>query len=86
MLSTHCGLRPNRTGGPRLEKLSGGLSALLGEELGGDEAEENGCEVICNYGHGGAGWQACWGAAEDVVRLMEGVEGARRRGAGVQSQ
>lgn len=54
------GFRPQRHGGIRLER--------------GDKAKmEDGhiIEVIHNYGHGGAGWQSCWGCAEDAVGLVQ---------------
>lgn len=52
------GFRPQRTGGVRLER-------------GADIREgENTAVVVHNYGHGGAGWQSCWGCAEDVVALL----------------
>lgn len=31
-----------------------------------------GMRVVYNYGHGGAGWQSCWGCAEDAVALWAG--------------
>ncbi|KAH8080007.1 hypothetical protein HD553DRAFT_318120 [Filobasidium floriforme] len=32
-------------------------------------------KVFYNYGHGGAGWQACWGAAEETRDLVLAAEG-----------
>jgi glycine/D-amino acid oxidase-like deaminating enzyme len=31
---------------------------------------KGGLEVVYNYGHGGAGWQSCWGCAEDAVEMV----------------
>ncbi|KAF9458950.1 hypothetical protein BDZ94DRAFT_1172538 [Collybia nuda] len=50
------GLRPARRGGLRLER---GDDLVLG------------VPIIHNVGHSGAGWQSCWGCAEEVVRLVE---------------
>lgn len=52
------GFRPSREGGVRLE--AGASLTLAGKRM----------SVIHNYGHGGAGWQSCWGCAEDVARLV----------------
>ncbi|KAL1408762.1 hypothetical protein Q8F55_005575 [Vanrija albida] len=35
-------------------------------------ARVGGASVVYNYGHGGAGWQSCWGCAEDAVGLWAG--------------
>jgi D-amino-acid oxidase len=48
------GFRPARDGGVRLERVP----------------DVEGIKVYTNYGHGGAGWQSCWGCAEDVVDLV----------------
>lgn len=48
------GLRPARTGGPRLAVQAGS----------GDPA------VVHNYGHGGAGVTLSWGCADEVLRLV----------------
>ena len=48
------GFRPSRKDGVRLEK---------GADVGSTA-------VVYNYGHGGAGWQSCWGTAEDAVSLL----------------
>lgn len=55
------GFRPARHGGTRLAR---------GENLvvGGRSVP-----VVHNYGHSGAGWQSCWGCAEDVVKLVSGL-------------
>ncbi|KAF5375665.1 hypothetical protein D9615_009355 [Tricholomella constricta] len=29
--------------------------------------------VLHNYGHSGAGWQSCWGCAEEVVKLVKAI-------------
>ena len=52
------GFRPARTAGVRLER---GTAAGEGART----------QVVHNYGHGGAGWQSCWGCAEDVVLLVQ---------------
>lgn len=58
------GFRPSRRGGVRLEM--GQSIQLAGENV----------SVAYNYGHGGAGWQSCWGCAEDVTGLIaEGLNG-----------
>jgi D-amino-acid oxidase len=62
MLSVQCGLRPGRTGGPRVE----------GEVLDGGRLR-----IVHAYGHAGAGYQNSVGSARKVVRLVgEGVEAA----------
>jgi D-amino-acid oxidase len=67
------GFRPSRSSGPRVER---------GPDLGLSQEREDvstrtdppagtsEVKVIYNYGHGGAGWQACWGAAEDTRDLV----------------
>lgn len=52
------GFRPSRVGGVRLERQD---VRIKGE----------GVAVVFNYGHGGAGWQSCWGCAEDAVALLD---------------
>jgi D-amino-acid oxidase len=49
------GLRPKREGGVKLKP----------QPLG------NGCTVIHNYGHGGAGFTVAWGCAEEVKELVD---------------
>nr|BAD13387.1 D-aspartate oxidase [Vanrija humicola] len=41
-------------------------------------ASAAGMRVVYNYGHGGAGWQSCWGCAEDAVALWAGGAGGAR--------
>ncbi|KAL1739874.1 hypothetical protein HDZ31DRAFT_48613 [Schizophyllum fasciatum] len=53
------GFRPARTGGTRLER---------GEDIMSGQKK---IPVVHNYGHSGAGWQSCWGCAEDVVAIVE---------------
>ena len=45
-------------------------------------------DVVYNYGHGGFGWQSCWGCAEEVVHLLGGPSAPKigdrfRRAAGL---
>lgn len=56
------GFRPQRHGGIRLEV---GQKVRLGEKGPSEMA------LLHNYGHGGAGWQSCWGCAEDVAKLAQ---------------
>ena len=58
IISTVVGFRPSRTDGVRLER---GPDVDLGGEA---------FKVVYNYGHGGAGWQSCWGCAEDAVDIL----------------
>lgn len=53
------GFRPSRRDGVRLER---------GPDL--EAAEGKKVKVVYNYGHGGAGWQCCWGYAESAVKLV----------------
>ncbi len=53
------GFRPSRTDGVCLD------GKMVKSEVDGQVVAE-----IHNYGHGGAGWQSCWGCAEDVVNLL----------------
>jgi glycine/D-amino acid oxidase-like deaminating enzyme len=58
------GFRPSRKEGIRLEK-----GPALETAIGGRT------QVVYNYGHGGAGWQSCWGTADDAARLvLQGIE------------
>lgn len=52
------GFRPSRVGGVRLERQD--------VRIGGKAVA-----VVHNYGHGGAGWQSCYGCAEDAVALLD---------------
>jgi D-amino-acid oxidase len=52
------GFRPSRTDGVRLER--GPTVDVDGREI----------KVYYNYGHGGAGWQSCYGTAEDVTGML----------------
>jgi D-amino-acid oxidase len=52
------GFRPSRRDGVRLER---------GPDLSLGDGE---VKVVYNYGHGGAGWQSCWGYAEDARDLL----------------
>lgn len=67
------GFRPSRLDGVRLER---GDDLLYSGEVGGEgqvEDERERTVVVHNYGHGGAGWQSCWGCAEDVVKVLSGA-------------
>lgn len=57
------GFRPSRKA---MGEFDSGLRLERGEKIG------QGTEVIYNYGHGGFGWQSCWGSAEVVVELLDG--------------
>lgn len=57
VLGANVGLRPARKGGPRLER--------------GGEAE--GVKVVWNYGYGGAGYQASWGAALECYQVSAAI-------------
>jgi D-amino-acid oxidase len=65
VLGAATGLRPMRTSGVRLEA----------EPLG------DGCIVIHNYGHGGAGFTVAWGCAEEVTALVEQLQSPSPAGA-----
>jgi D-amino-acid oxidase len=58
VISHLVGFRPSRKHGVRLER---------GPDLKLDDAN---VKVVYNYGHGGAGWQCCWGYAESAVELV----------------
>ncbi|PWZ03146.1 hypothetical protein BCV70DRAFT_214612 [Testicularia cyperi] len=55
VLAVNVGLRPARTGGVRLEH---------GPDV-------DGTKIVFNYGYGGWGYQASWGAALDAKQLVE---------------
>ena len=57
------GFRPSRRSGARLER---GPDLNL---VGSGQGERT--VVVFNYGHGGAGWQSCWGSAEDAVAVLQ---------------
>lgn len=64
LVVTHLvGFRPSREQGIRLEA---GPDIVL--EDGGEATR-----VVYNYGHGGAGWQSCWGTAGDAVKTLESL-------------
>ncbi|KAF5374960.1 hypothetical protein D9758_000239 [Tetrapyrgos nigripes] len=56
------GFRPARKSGLRLER---------GHDL---DVEGRLITVVHNYGHAGAGWQSCWGCAEEVVAILAKVD------------
>ncbi|WVQ93091.1 hypothetical protein IAU59_000155 [Kwoniella sp. CBS 9459] len=74
MVETLAGFRPSRKNGTRLER---GPDFMLDPSAGAaavndETSTESGLKsaVVYNYGHGGAGWQSCWGTAEDAVALL----------------
>lgn len=82
------GYRPSREGGPRVERgLDVDIDADYDLDVDHDEQSAQSrsnkgsarklkkCKVFYNYGHGGAGWQACWGAAEETRDLVLAAEG-----------
>ncbi|GAA6008714.1 hypothetical protein JCM10207_001695 [Rhodosporidiobolus poonsookiae] len=64
------GLRPARTGGPRVE----GETVVLGERRAGEGKKE--VKVVHAYGFGSAGYQQSWGVAKEVVSLVERAAGS----------
>ncbi|WVF65418.1 hypothetical protein IAT40_000145 [Kwoniella sp. CBS 6097] len=62
VIQTLVGFRPSRKDGTRLER---------GPYLACGPWGKHKSAVIYNYGHGGAGWQSCWGTAEDAVALLQ---------------
>ncbi|KAH8926289.1 FAD dependent oxidoreductase [Atractiella rhizophila] len=62
VIEAGCGLRPSRHGGVRIEEDSNGLKAPDGVSV----------RLIHAYGHGGFGYQASWGTANEVLRILEG--------------
>jgi D-amino-acid oxidase len=54
VLGSAAGLRPMRTSGVRLEA----------------ERVDDGCTIVHNYGHGGAGFTVAWGCADEVAQLV----------------
>jgi D-amino-acid oxidase len=66
------GYRPSRASGPRIER--------------GPDLEDTGIKVVYNYGHGGAGWQACWGAAEETRDIVLGAESDQEDGQRVKAK
>ncbi|KAF9729122.1 hypothetical protein PMIN06_000028 [Paraphaeosphaeria minitans] len=63
VISHNVGLRPSRTGGPRIEV----------------ERWPGGTPVVHNYGHAGAGYQSSWGTAERAVELVREALGERAK-------
>jgi D-amino-acid oxidase len=56
------GFRPTRKSGLRLERA---------HDL---DVEGRLIPVLHNYGHAGAGWQSCWGCAEEVTGMIKGLK------------
>jgi glycine/D-amino acid oxidase-like deaminating enzyme len=82
------GYRPSREGGPRVERGSDidleiddiqnsdfDLDTQGAGKKSARKMEKCKVKVFYNYGHGGAGWQACWGAAEETRDLVLAAEG-----------
>lgn len=62
------GFRPTRAAGIRLELDLNGVKGV------DDTATESASiPLIHNYGHGGYGWQCCWGCAEEATRIAREV-------------
>ncbi|KAI5124358.1 hypothetical protein M0805_008965 [Coniferiporia weirii] len=61
------GFRPSRR---THSGFGSGLRLEKGKQLSSDSDGE--VEVVYNYGHGGFGWQSCWGCAEVTVELLGG--------------
>ena len=59
------GMRPGRKGGLRLQR---GADLIVDS---GAEKSLASIPVFHNIGHSGAGWQSCWGCAEEIVRLVQ---------------
>ncbi|KAF8068674.1 FAD dependent oxidoreductase [Lyophyllum atratum] len=57
------GFRPARKTGLRLER---GKDIILGS----DPANQRRILILHNIGHSGAGWQSCWGCAEEIVKMV----------------
>jgi len=76
VVSNLVGFRPSRRGGTRLERgpdlvLKGSVNGNGHGDANRDGDRDQGKTVVVyNYGHGGAGWQSCWGSAEDAVELL----------------
>jgi D-amino-acid oxidase len=81
------GYRPSREGGPRVERgvdigyeFDPEDTADVDHDKQSAQSRQNKgsarkVKVFYNYGHGGAGWQACWGAAEETRDLVLAAEG-----------
>lgn len=79
------GFRPQRTAGTRLEREDLELQRTQRTQSSELERGVEAAAVVLvhNYGHGGAGWQSCWGTAEDAVGLVRDALGwARARAQG----
>jgi len=77
-------LCPELTGGKGIEALSvvrHGVGLRPYREGGVRIETENvrGTTVVHNYGHGGWGYQASYGCAEDAVKLVDDVFGVRAK-------
>lgn len=78
------GMCPQLTGGQGIEKLDIIRHAvgLRPVRAGGARIEKEKIGdtwVVHNYGHGGAGYQASYGCAQDAVRLVNNALGMRAR-------
>lgn len=72
VISHNVGLRPGRTGGPRVEletRKMDGSNKLLHPRAGAKWGKDASVGVIHAYGVGGAGYQSSWGIAERVAAM-----------------
>ncbi|KAF7857259.1 hypothetical protein EAF04_009500 [Stromatinia cepivora] len=84
VLDTYVGFRPGRRGGARVDvevedEDGEGDGEEEGEEMmrkgkGGKAKKIEGVYVIHNYGHASGGYQCSIGCAEEIVRLIGGLE------------
>ncbi|CAD6444867.1 94acf180-6ebf-49b3-bb3f-57fdfe948467 [Sclerotinia trifoliorum] len=82
VLDTYVGFRPGRKGGVRVEievevKADGEEWRKEEGEMIGEKGQARKIEdvfVLHNYGHGSGGYQCSIGCAEEIVRLIEGLE------------
>lgn len=65
------GFRPSRKAGLRLKEGEPLVVRAEVDEHRNDRTNRT-VRVVYNYGHGGFGWQSCWGCAEEVVETLGG--------------
>lgn len=63
VLSEVVGFRPARKTGLRLGR---GNDLIIGPPQ-----DQRKIPILHNIGHSGAGWQCCWGCAEEIVKLAK---------------